>query len=43
MQIGMLLGFLTSWPVNRRLLTKGVKEPMMAAGWAAIPAAQAAA
>lgn len=30
MQIGMMLGFLTSWPVNHRLLTKGVKEPMMA-------------
>jgi Domain of unknown function (DUF4396) len=32
MQIGMTLGFLTSWPVNRWLLTNGVKEPMMAAG-----------
>ncbi len=28
MQIGMTLGFLTSWPVNRWLLRKGVKEPM---------------
>jgi Domain of unknown function (DUF4396) len=28
MQIGMTLGFLTSWPVNRWLLQKGVKEPM---------------
>jgi Domain of unknown function (DUF4396) len=28
MQIGMMLGFLTSWPVNRWLLRKGVKEPM---------------
>ena len=28
MQIGMNLGFLTSWPVNRWLLRKGVKEPM---------------
>jgi hypothetical protein len=27
----MALGFLTSWPVNRRLLRTGVKEPMMAA------------
>jgi hypothetical protein len=32
MQIGMILGFLTSWPVNRWLLTRGVKEPMLAAG-----------
>jgi hypothetical protein len=29
MQIGMTLGFLTSWPVNRWLLRKGIKEPMM--------------
>jgi uncharacterized protein DUF4396 len=29
MQIGMTLGFLTSWPINRWLLQKGVKEPMM--------------
>ena len=28
MQIGMTLGFLTSWPLNRWLLRKGVKEPM---------------
>jgi Domain of unknown function (DUF4396) len=28
MQIGMLLGFLTSWPVNRWLLRRGIKEPM---------------
>jgi Domain of unknown function (DUF4396) len=39
MQIGMMLGFLTSWPVNRRLLIKGVKEPMMTAGEAPIHAA----
>jgi hypothetical protein len=32
MQIGMTLGFLTSWPVNRWLLIKGVKEPMTAEG-----------
>ena len=32
MQIGMILGFLTSWPVNRWLLRKGVKEPMMVTG-----------
>jgi hypothetical protein len=32
MQIGMILGFLTSWPVNRWLLRKGVKEPMLMAG-----------
>jgi len=31
MQIGMLLGFATSWPVNRWLLGSGVKEPMMVA------------
>lgn len=30
MQIGMLLGFLTSWPVNRWLLQRGIKEPMPA-------------
>ena len=28
MQIGMMLGFLTSWPVNRWLLRRGIKEPM---------------
>src|SRR6266550_8012598 len=28
MQIGMVLGFLTSWPVNRWLLRQGIKEPM---------------
>lgn len=28
MQIGMTLGFLTSWPVNRWLMRRGVKEPM---------------
>jgi len=31
MQVGMSLGFLTSWPVNRWLLRRGVKEPMMVA------------
>jgi hypothetical protein len=41
MQIGMILGFLTSWPVNRWLLTRGVKEPMMTAR--TIPARAAAA
>jgi hypothetical protein len=39
MQIGMTLGFLTSWPVNRWLLRTGVKEPMATAGETAIPAA----
>jgi hypothetical protein len=39
MQIGMILGFLTSWPVNRWLLLKGVKEPMTTAGETPIPAA----
>jgi hypothetical protein len=29
MQIGMMLGFVTSWPVNRWLLRQGIKEPMM--------------
>lgn len=29
MQIGMNLGFVTSWPVNRWLLRTGVKEPML--------------
>ena len=28
MQIGMILGFSTSWPVNRWLLSHGIKEPM---------------
>jgi len=28
MQIGMMLGFVTSWPVNRWLLRHGIKEPM---------------
>jgi hypothetical protein len=28
MQIGMMMGFLTSWPVNRWLLQHGIKEPM---------------
>ena len=28
MQVGMILGFLTSWPVNRVLLKKGWKEKM---------------
>ena len=39
MQIGMMIGFLTSWPVNRWLLRTGVKEPMTIAGEAPIPAA----
>jgi hypothetical protein len=38
MQIGMILGFLTSWPVNRWLLTKGIKEPMVAGATTTIPA-----
>jgi hypothetical protein len=28
MQIGMVIGFVTSWPVNRWLLRHGIKEPM---------------
>ena len=28
MQLGMILGFVTSWPVNRWLLQRGIKEPM---------------
>jgi hypothetical protein len=28
MQIGMVMGFVTSWPVNRWLLRHGIKEPM---------------
>ncbi len=28
MQIAMLAGFATSYPVNRRLLNSGIKEPM---------------
>jgi Domain of unknown function (DUF4396) len=42
MQIGMMVGFLTSWPVNRWLLINGVKEPMMTAGRMPIPAAMIA-
>ena len=36
MQIGMTAGFVTSWPVNRWLLRKGVKEPMTTAGMASM-------
>jgi hypothetical protein len=43
MQVGMMLGFLTSWPVNRWLLIRGVKEPMMAAGRTPIAAPMIAA
>jgi hypothetical protein len=39
MQIGMTIGFVTSWPVNRWLLRTGIKEPMTIAGEAPIPAA----
>jgi hypothetical protein len=28
MQIGMILGFFTSWPANVWLIRKGIKEPM---------------
>jgi len=28
MQVGMLIGFATGWPVNRWLLRQGIKEPM---------------
>jgi hypothetical protein len=28
MQIGMILGFLTAYPVNWRLIRRGIKEPM---------------
>jgi Domain of unknown function (DUF4396) len=31
MQIGMMMGFVTSWPVNRWLLQHGIKEPMATA------------
>ena len=31
MQVGMMLGFVTSWPVNRWLLRRGIKEPMVTA------------
>ena len=43
MQIGMLLGFLTSGRSTARLLTKGVKEPMMTAGSSSLPAPMVAA
>jgi hypothetical protein len=42
MQIGMSLGFLTSWPVNRWLLRRGIKEPMGHAGNPHDPFASAA-
>ena len=29
MQIGMVIGFVTSWPVNQWLLRRGIKEPML--------------
>ncbi|MGH2935175.1 MAG: DUF4396 domain-containing protein [Gaiellaceae bacterium] len=28
MQVGMIVGFATAWPMNARLLARGVKEPM---------------
>lgn len=28
MQIGMILGYFTAWPVNRRLVSSGIKEKM---------------
>ena len=28
MQIGMIVGFFTAWPVNRRLVQRGIKEKM---------------
>jgi Domain of unknown function (DUF4396) len=28
MQIGMVLGFATAWPVNVRLIRRGIKEAM---------------
>jgi hypothetical protein len=28
MQVGMVIGYATSWPVNRRLVTSGIKETM---------------
>lgn len=28
MQIGMVIGFATAWPMNVRLLRRGIKEPM---------------
>jgi NADH:ubiquinone oxidoreductase subunit 5 (subunit L)/multisubunit Na+/H+ antiporter MnhA subunit len=28
MQIGMIVGFFTAWPVNRRLVRSGIKEKM---------------
>jgi hypothetical protein len=37
MQVGMTLGFVTSWPVNRWLLRRGVKEPMTVGGHRRLP------
>jgi Domain of unknown function (DUF4396) len=42
MQVGMMLGFLTSWPLNGWLLRNGAKEPMTTAGAIPIPAATSA-
>ena len=28
MQVGIILGFFTAWPVNRRLVRSGIKEKM---------------
>jgi hypothetical protein len=28
MQVGMIVGFFTAWPVNRRLVRSGIKEQM---------------
>jgi cytochrome c-type biogenesis protein CcmH/NrfF len=28
MQVGMIVGFFTAWPVNRRLVRAGIKEKM---------------
>jgi Domain of unknown function (DUF4396) len=28
MQVGMIVGYVTAWPVNRRLVQSGIKEKM---------------
>jgi cytochrome c-type biogenesis protein CcmH/NrfF len=28
MQVGMIVGYFTAWPVNRRLVRSGIKEKM---------------
>ena len=42
MQVGMVLGFFTAYPVNVWLIRRGIKEPMRRNAWKADPAAMTA-